>query len=490
MSHCLLSHSSIRQGVARRTSAAVLRFSGMALLFLIFWPGSTGFAAVNTEKDAVQSCGFTDDGFDPTTDVHAIEEYEYAIAGLLKQKKFAKLDCIANSVRTSKARFSGGTWKLHKFYAGLEEPKPGHPTEVDWRNHLAHLNEWVAARPASITARVALAESYISYGWDARGTGYSDTISDSGVKLFDLRIRKAKTILDSAATLHNKCPEWYVAMQQVAQGQNWDLLRSTALLEKAASIEPGYFYYYRAQATLLLPQWMGKEGKPARFAEQAADRMGGKAGDMLYFEIAQAIVCGCDEPESVHFSWPRLQQGYAAIEQQYGPSLNELNWLALMAFKFNDSVAADAAFKRIGDNWDKEAWRTEAWFKQNRDWALQFAAMEARSRAIKQEARANLQTVEGTSYKKTFDMTFAPIERSCVQKAGNDLGKFEFLVEIGNDGIAQDAWMTRPSAVATCLMQELGASHAKKEKLFPVPPHDAYWIVLDLDPATFNTAAK
>ena len=50
--------------------------------------------------------------------------------------------------------------------------------------------------------------------------------------------------------------------------------------------------------------------------------------------------------------------------------------------------------------------------------------------------------------------------------------------------------MTRPSAVATCLMQELGASHAKKEALFPLPPHDAYWIILDLDPATFDTAAK
>jgi hypothetical protein len=39
-------------------------------------------------------------------------------------------------------------------------------------------------------------------------------------------------------------------------------------------------------------------------------------------------------------------------------------------------------------------------------------------------------------------------------------------------------------------MQELGASNAKKEKLFPVPPHDAYWLILDLDPATFNATAK
>ena len=490
MSRHLFSQSLTRPGRMCRIPVATFRFSGLALLFLTLWLGATAFAAVVTRKDAGRSCTFNDSEYDASTDVHAIEGYQYAIAGLLKQRKFAELDCIANSVRSSKARFAGGTWKLHKLYAGLEKPQPGHATEPDWRNHLARVNEWVAAKPNSITARVALAESYISYGWDARGTGYSDTISDSGAKLFDLRIKKAKEILDNASTLRNKCPEWFVAMQQVAQGQNWDLLRSTALFDKAASFEPGYFYYYRAQATLLLPQWMGKEGEPARFAEQAADRMGGKAGDMLYFEIAQAVVCGCDEPESVHFSWPRLQQGFAAIEQQYGPSLPELNWLALMAFKFNDSVVADAAFKRVGDNWDKEAWRTEAWFKQNKDWAAQFAPGEARSRAIKQEARANLQTAEGLSYKKEFDQKFAALEQSCLQKSGNDLGKFEFLVEIGKDGIAQDAWMTRPTALANCLMQELGASHARKEKLFPAPPHDAYWIVLDLDPATFNTAAK
>ena len=77
-----------------------------------------------------------------------------------------------------------------------------------------------------------------------------------------------------------------------------------------------------------------------------------------------------------------------------------------------------------------------------------------------------------------------------MQKAGNDLSQFEFLIKIGKDGIPDDAWMIHPTAVAGCLMQELSASHARKEKIFPSPPHDAYWVVLELDPATFNTAAQ
>ena len=73
-----------------------------------------------------------------------------------------------------------------------------------------------------------------------------------------------------------------------------------------------------------------------------------------------------------------------------------------MAYKFNDSVVADSAFKRIGDHYDKDTWRTEDWPKQNTAWAAQFAPAEARSRAIKPEARANLQTVEGVVYSRTL----------------------------------------------------------------------------------------
>ena len=229
MSHVFCSQSLSRPGQARRHSAASALFRGIALVLLTLCCGANVFATDNKEMSVGRPCAFTDTGFDPSTDVHGIEEYQYAIADLLKQEKFAELDCVANSARSSKARFSGGAWKLHNLYLGLEEPKPGHPTEQDWRNHLRRLNQWVAARPNSITAQVALAKSYVNYAWDARGTGYSDTISDSGVKLFHQRLEKAKVILDGASALHNKCPEWYVVMQQVAQGLSWDLPRSTAL---------------------------------------------------------------------------------------------------------------------------------------------------------------------------------------------------------------------------------------------------------------------
>jgi hypothetical protein len=125
---------------------------------------------------------------------------------LLKQQKFDDLDCIGHAARREKTRLPGGLWKLHNIYIGLTEPT-GHATEEDWTERISLLQKWVTAKPNSITARVALAEAYDGYAWDARGNGYSNTVTDSGWKLFNQRLEQGKAILDEAAGLPEKCPE-------------------------------------------------------------------------------------------------------------------------------------------------------------------------------------------------------------------------------------------------------------------------------------------
>ena len=90
-----------------------------------------------------------------------------------------------------------------------------------------------------------------------------------------------------------------------------------------------------------------------------------------------------DDAEFKHFSWPRVQKGSAHMEEKYGPSRETTNGFALMAVKVRAYVAADAAFQRIGNQWDKDIWRTEAWFSANKFRAAHIAPSEMRSRADK-----------------------------------------------------------------------------------------------------------
>jgi Domain of unknown function (DUF4034) len=441
-------------------------------------------------------CGFSDAAFNPATDIKALDDYHDAIAQMLKEKKFAQLDCLADSARATKARFSGGYWKLRNIYVGLELPRPGHPTQEDWRRHFELIRSWVERNPRSITARIALAESYVNYAWDARGDGYTDSVSDSGWKLFSERSEKAKEILDHASALRAKCPEWFLAMQRVGRGLAWDLPRLTAAFEQAARFEPDYQNYYSFYAVDLLPKWSGNEGDAARFGEQVANKIGGDDGDILYYQIASETVCGCHDRDSTYFSWPRVQKGYAALEKKYGLSLLALNHFAALASDFNDSIAAKEAFERIGNNWAEEVWHDEESFKSSQEIAVQNAAVQTAFLAIRQEAEANMHGPEWESYRKGFEEKLAALEQSCKDapksenEASDDSTPFDLMISIGKEGTVEKARGLNLPSSAQCLVKALYESHIKNEKTFPAPPRAPYSVVAHVDPSKIDTAMK
>jgi hypothetical protein len=43
---------------------------------------------------------------------------------LLGEEKFEELDCLADTARSGKTRFPGGSWKLRNIYIGLDSPSP------------------------------------------------------------------------------------------------------------------------------------------------------------------------------------------------------------------------------------------------------------------------------------------------------------------------------------------------------------------------------
>jgi Domain of unknown function (DUF4034) len=444
-------------------------------------------AVVPTSRVA---CAVSEPGIEGPTDVQDLKEYSSTIANLLVQERFDDLDCIAHQARISKTRLPGGTWKLVAIYNALEAPI-GHATEQDWKEHLIPLEHWVAAKPDSITARVALANTYVSYAWDARGSGYSDTVTINGWDLFNQRLQKATDILGEASSLQEKCPEWYLIMQHIAQGQGWDLEQENALFQKAIAFEPEYYSYYRVQAVLLLPKWFGEAGDAAAFASKVADQIGGKKGDILYFQIAAKLACSCDDPQLKGMSWERIQKGFAATEEAFGTSIINLNSFALIAVNFQDYYVADAAFKRIGENWDKDVWTTEAWFNQNRDNAAQMGPVQARNRQAQQEGEANMKTTEGQAYRKEVERKMATFEQTCVDQTKGNMGTFEINLKIGEHGSAEDArGKQAPDNFGLCLLKALYVTYANKQTPFPPPPRASYWVPLVLDPSTFAASAK
>jgi hypothetical protein len=289
------------------------------------------------------------------------------VATNLIQEKFDDLDRIAAEYRGEKSRLAGGDWKLRVFYDTLDAPQQ---TDKDSVDHIAHLERWMQERPQSITARVALATSLHRWAWVARGNGMANTVTADGWRLFGERIQRSQQVLESAAKLDAKCPQWYSEMMTVGLAQSWDAARMKDIFERGVQFEPGYYYLYLQYANYLLPKWDGKPGDASAFAKTSADDVGGDAGDELYFQIATILIKRGDGDFPVkEMDWERIQRGYQALTAHYGATRRTKNQIAFMAYKFKDAAFARQQFELIGDHWAPGVWRDRQFFDRARDWA-------------------------------------------------------------------------------------------------------------------------
>jgi len=297
--------------------------------------------------------------------------YRGAIQALVGRRAFSELDQAADSARASKERLGGGVWKLYVLYevVAMAGPDPELISDQLWLQRIALLQDWVAANPSSITARVALAFAYHGYAWAARGGGYSDTVPDAAWDVFGTRIAQAYSTLLEADKLPAKCPHWYLVMLLVARDMNYDKDQMRALFERAVAFEPSYYLYYREYFMDLLPKWGGEPGEAEAFAEESYKRIGGRQGAFVYFEIGTALYCLCNDNPQPTLSWPVLQEGFAEIEEKYGATLLKLNRFAMLAYLYHDREVANRILTRVGDNWEPKVWVNRSTFDLARAWA-------------------------------------------------------------------------------------------------------------------------
>lgn len=413
--------------------------------------------------------------------LHLLDRYQEGIRALFQQEKFEVLDKTADAARATKARLPGGFWTIHLIYLALMTPAEGtyDASENDWTSQLVRLQRWTAQRPHSITARVALAGAQLQYAWRARGGGYADKVTDDGWRVFQQRAEMAAKTLMDASSLPAKCPEWFLTTQLIARALGESKEMQTAIFEKAIAFEPDYQYFYRAQAEMLMPKWEGEEGEMAAFAQQVADRIGGKKGDIIYFQIAVVLNCGCDNDRGINgLSWPRIKRGYTDLEEQYGEFVGNLNGMAYMAGMAGDIAYAHEMFTRIGEGWDETLWHKKANFEMVRQWA-QFAEVPKTIDAAMKAADENLQTSDGRKFDeqvaKTFASNYSATVTECLKSSGDlSLVPFEMILQVGGNGTVEQIVVSKMSRTSSCIAAKLDGG------LFPPPPKPDYWVKVSM----------
>lgn len=240
---------------------------------------------------------------------------------LLDSKDYDQLAGLADKLRTSKDRYADGRWKLEDIYNGLV-PKRMAPDE-EWEKRLTALGRWSVSRPDSITARVAWANAIVQYAWKARGTGLADKVTEEGWQLFFKRLAEAAKVLKEAKALKEKCPFYWEVVLWADLGLQANKSRFNLDFDEAIKFEPDFVHFYTSRATYLLPRWYGSENEWHSDLINAADKIGGENGDLLYAQVLWHMhqrynqITIEDDPQSR----ARSDKGFEVIEKRFPNSL-------------------------------------------------------------------------------------------------------------------------------------------------------------------------
>ena len=408
---------------------------------------------------------------DPKSDVNAFAKYQAAIKGLLAQNSYDELERIAGSARDNKERFSGGYWKISAIYLALATPVGNESDGTVWAEHLAHLQQWLKMSPDSITARIALASAYVAHADSARGDGTGDTVTAQGWKVYKADTAEAYTLLKDLAKL-SADPRTDYVMLQIAQNQGWETQQEEAIFEQAISREPTYRPYYRLRASYLLPQWYGKEGDIARFANDVYTRMGPVNGPIAYYEIAAVAM-----PFDIRVSLGKMKEGYRVSVQHYGETFDQLNQLAFLSYGSKDMLVMQDMLDRIGDNYVADSWfGHREMFDNARNMLVPPSNFGTEPYdALKEE----MQSPAGESYLKKiqqdFNEKYSAMLAACRVSAVDDLRGFHTYIKLDNSGQQLTGFTVPRSAFSDCFGM---ARRSEGRPTYATPPHGDYWVHL------------
>lgn len=317
-------------------------------------------------------------------------------AELLKQEDFAALDQLVTDIKRRGYDIRQTYPELRAFYSafGLDSRL----TESQWLDQQGRLERWGRARPESLSAKIALADWYIGYGWKARGTAYSDRVTDEGWKLMGERLRQATRILKSVPEASVNDPEYYrlwIPLESEPSGQNAGSGKTA--FQKGTTLAKEYYPLYSDRAYFLLPKWYGAPGDWERFLTNAANAFPSEKGDILYARVARA--------EARHYGdgffkesktdYTRVKRGYLAGAVFHGGSdrISDLSNLCYLAAIQGDRPTAAKLFLDLGDSISRDAFGDHNNFLRLRQECGVEVALQS---AINQERAGRIDEAEKT----------------------------------------------------------------------------------------------
>ena len=209
---------------------------------------------------------------------------------------------------------------------------------------------------------------YTDYAWDARGSGWADTVTPEGGKLFRERLAVAAECLTKACAADPSNSEAMIRMIEVAAGQDLPRSDMEAWFNAAVRANPDCLAAYEVKLWYLQPRWHGSSEEMVAFGGQCVMKVLqnpeiepgiatiiAKAHDYVVQELR-------DQSENAHDSitlepwywsrlgvWQTVQLGYSLILKRRPFSRLYKSEYAHYAVECQQWETANRLFRELGD---------------------------------------------------------------------------------------------------------------------------------------------
>ena len=231
--------------------------------------------------------------------------------------------------------------------------------DASWDQLEGTAKRWIAAYPASVTAKIAYAAILENRAWLYRGGGYANTVSEEQFDAFHRQIEKAKKYDEATRDVAGVDPNWYLnylATLRLRKGGKEDEFERT--FDEATKAFPDYYPNYFEAVTYYLPKWHGDAYEVERFARRVMKSRDKRTGQMLYARIYW--YASQNQFKNAIFlvsvaHWNDMRDGFKAIVADYPDQWN-INNYAKFACLVGDEQTTREAFGLMKGDPIESAW--------------------------------------------------------------------------------------------------------------------------------------
>jgi hypothetical protein len=252
--------------------------------------------------------------------------------------RFADLDAFVARYATLQDRFDDGRFKLIGINWFFDETIG--MARTDGEAISSQLARWTSASPKSPAAAIATAAAWRNAAWRARGSGYSNTVSQEGWRLFHERMQRALGVLKESEAYAASNPLWYSEYMQANLGLDVPLDQQLALYRSGVRKFPEFFPLHFQMMVALLPQWHGSYQLESAFIDRVtAESPVAQRAEIyarLWWYAGQVTDPDVDIFRDMGASWPRMKQGFESLITRFPRSQWNRSNYAMFACRARD----------------------------------------------------------------------------------------------------------------------------------------------------------